>query len=360
LSSQAFNRALEEKAIQFGTGSDEDNIYASIESLAEHKEAAFSYLGMALSRPRFDSDAIERTRRQTLSIIIQQEQQPGYLVHRKWLELAFGNHPYAHPQTGFKNSVERLSGSDLQAAREHYLTRENILIAVVGDTTPEELAKLLDTHLKDLSPKYAPDSTVAEIEVQAAAEPALIDFDIPQTIITFGLQGMKRSHPDYYGAYVMNQILGGGGSLTNRLGLEIRERRGLSYGVGSYLEPMAHGATWRGNLATRNDQAATSLTVLRSTIKDFAEKGPTDQELSDARKFLIGSFVLNLDNNAEIAKFLISMQLNELGMDYLEKRNSLMEAVTRQDVAAIAKRLINPDKLLIVMAGRPKLDAKEK
>ena len=137
---------------------------------------------------------------------------------------------------------------------------------------------------------------------------------------------------------------------------EIREKRGLAYTASSQLEPMTHSAVWKGGFATRNEKVGSALQTLRTTLKVFSENGPTDQELTDAKQYLTGSFMLSLDSNADIAKYLINMQIYHLGRDYLNKRNSLIEAVTKEQVKAMAKKLVNPDQLLMVVVGKPNLE----
>jgi zinc protease len=352
LPSRQFYEALESLAIQLDMSADEDDFMVALECLSEHKDKAFSYMALALTQPRFDNDAMERVRTQAMTALIQQEQSPGYKLHRAWRKLAFGDHPYNKPDLGTKESVLKLSTGDLNYMRQHYLTKENIVIAAVGDITPQELSALLDKYLGDLPVKYDPDVKVKDVEINKDGKPVAIEFDIPQTLVAFGTQGLKRNDPDYFTAYVMNQILGGGGSLTARLGNEIREKRGLAYSVYSHTSPMTHAATWEGGFATRTEQVETAKEVLISTLKDFIAKGPSDLEMNDAKEYLTGSFVLNLDSNADIASFLLSMQLNHLGRDYLERRNQMVSAVTKEGVHALAKRLIDPEKLLIATVGK--------
>ncbi len=360
LDSTKFNEALEESAIQMNTAVDEDLLHISVEALSEHKDKALSMVGMALTSPRFDETSIDRTRRQTLSLLVQQGEDPGYKLHRGWQALVYGEHPYGKPQLGTKDGLEKVSESDLRDYMRRYVTKGNIIIGVVGDITPGELSALLDKHLQNLSANYDPEVTVADAAIPAGGEPKVIDFDIPQTMLSFGAPGLKRNDPDYFTAYVMNQILGGGGSLNSKLGIEIREKRGLAYSVYSFLDPSEHAATWNGGFATKNDLAGTAYGVLRDTLKDFIANGPTQKETDDAKRYLTGSFVLNLDSNAEIANYLISMQMHHLGIDYLDKRNRMIEAVTGNAIHALARRLIDPDKLLVVMVGKPKLSVEQK
>jgi zinc protease len=360
MDARSFSEAIESRAISMTAGADEDYFHLSMETLSEHAETAFSYLALVLTNPRFDAEAIERTRRQMLSIQAQQEQEPAYQLMDSWQNTAFPNHPYSKPSIGTKASVAGLDKEDLQFVVSNTLTRENMVIAVVGDITPDALKRLLDDQFGGLPANYKPDTKVEEAKIPApAASVPVVSFDIPQTMVMFGFPSIKREDPAYYAAHVMNHLLGGGGSLNSRLGKALRGERGLTYGVGTYLDPAPHGSTLRGRFATRNEQAGVALDVLKATLKTFAENGVTPEELDDAKKFVTGSFVLGLDSNADVANFLINMQVQNLGMDYLNRRNELMQAVTREDVVAMAKRIIAEDKLLVVMLGKPVLGKTE-
>jgi len=356
MDSRAFNEALENDAIELNFATDEDSFRASLVTLSEHKEKAFSYLGLALTHPRFDDSATERVRSQTLSTLAQEEKNPSYILHRQWEQAAFGQHPYANPALGSKESVSALARSDFADVAQHYLTHENILIAVVGDMTVAELSHLLDAHFATLPAHYAADVTVPEVSLPSQAKQRIVQNPIPQTMAIFATQGVKRDDPRYYAAYVMNYIIGGA-DLRSRLAQEIRIKRGLAYSVYSMEEPMIHGAVWKGGFATRNAQVGSAVTALHSTLQEFADYGPTDKEMQDAKTYITGSFVLGLDSNADIANYLISMQLYHLGRDYLDKRNGLIEAVSKDDVKAIAKKLTDPSHLVMVMVGQPDLSA---
>lgn len=348
-----FAEALDSHAIHMNTSVGEDTFDLSLESLSEHKALAFSYAAMALTEPRFDGSAIERTKNQSLSIIKQQEQQPGYLLARAFKKAAYGKHPYGQEQVGTKDTLDSLSESDFRRVQERFLSRENMVIGAAGDITPEELAKLLDEYFGKLPAKYDPDTRLDEVTIAAGAEPTVIEYDIPQTIVQFGTQGIKRNDPNYIAAYVMNHILGGGGSLTSILGEELRETRGLTYSVGSFIEPMQYGAIWRGGFSSRNEDVRKAVNVLLASVKVFVDQGPTDKEVADAKQYLIDSFVLNLDSNADIASFLVNMQINALGIDYMDRRNSMVASVQKAQIMEMAKRLIDPEKMLLFMIGKP-------
>ncbi len=358
MDSHAFNSAIENHAIQMTFGADDDYFRMSFETLSEHTDKAFDYFAMAITRPRFDTSAVERVRAQTLAGLKEQEHQPGYLMHRRWEKIAFGDHTYGREAAGNSASVKSISKADMAHFAQKYLSKENMVISVVGDVTPKELAQLLDAHLGKLTAHYTGDVTVPETTLPATGKQEVIDYDIPQTMVHFGMNGMKRDNPDYYAAYVMNEILGGGGALTSKLGQEIREKRGLAYSVYTQMEPFNHAAVFGGGFATRNEQVGEALKALRATLDEFAKNGPSDKDIADAKQHLTGSFVLGLDSNGDIASFLSNMQLQHLGRDYLEKRNSYIEAVTKEQVTAVTKKLINPNGLLVVMVGKPNLASK--
>ncbi|MFW0777861.1 MAG: M16 family metallopeptidase [Rickettsiales bacterium] len=359
LNSLEFSEALENHAIEMNTGVDEDYLNAKVESLSEYKDKAFYYLGLALTKPRFDNSAVARVKKQTKSIILKQQSRPGYLLHRAWQEMVYKDHPYGKPALGTNDTVDDIDSDDFETYRERYLTKENIIISVVGDITPDELRALLDEHLAALPDKYDPETTIKEAALPVTPQTKIVEFNVPQTMITFGTHGIKRSDPHYIEAYVMNHILGGGGTLTAKLGQEIREKRGLAYSVFSYLNPMTHTASWQGGFATRNEQVKPALEVLKTTLADFVKHGPTNKEFQSAKDYLKGSFVLNLDSNSEIASFLNVMQIHNLGKDYFEKRNALIDDVTKADVEDMARKLADPEKLLVVMVGKPVMQEKE-
>jgi zinc protease len=349
-----FNIALENSAVRLGFSADNDNFYGTMQSLSEHKDKAFAYLGMALTAPRFDDDAVERVKIQTLAAIKEQQEKPAYHLAHTWKTQIFGAHPYGLDIIGTKESVEELTNADFRYFSEHYLTKSNIIISVVGDITALELVKLLDKNLGNLPAIYQADSVVAEVNLEAETKQTIIEQDIPQTIVRFGMQGVKRNDPDYIPAYVMNYILGGG-ALTSRLGMEIREKRGLAYSVSSNLAPMRYAALFEGSFSTRNEKVGEAIAALKTTLKNYAQNGVSEAELADAKRFLTGSFVVGLSSNSSIVGFLTMMQLQHLGIDYMDKRNNLFQAVTKKQVDDLAKRLIQLDKLQIVMVGKPEL-----
>ena len=352
----AFSEAIEDKAIRLSFGVDTDGVGVRVAAISEHAPEAFRLMGLALTKPRLDAAAIERVRGQMLTALASQEKSPGYLLQERWKQLLFPGHPYANPVLGTSASLKKLSRADLSDYVQRYLARSNLIIAVVGDVTPAQLKLWLDDNLGALPEKARPDMQVADVALPAKAQQVVVDSDVPQTLVAFGTPGISRTDPMFYDAYVMNYLIGGG-SLSSLLNAEIREKRGLAYGVSTDLTPMRHAALWEGGFSTRNEKMAEALAALRGTLMHFAETGPDVMQLSEAKQFITGSFVLRLDSNMEIANYLITMQQYGLGRDYLDKRNALMNAVTREGVAAAAKKIADVNLLQTVLVGRPALDA---
>ncbi|MCX8508080.1 MAG: pitrilysin family protein, partial [Rhodobacteraceae bacterium] len=209
---------------------------------------------------------------------------------------------------------------------------------------------LLDKLLGDLPATGAPLPPPAEAHFTGGT--TVVDFDTPQSALLFGQPGLKLSDPDYYAAFVLNQIVGGGG-FTARLMDEVREKRGLTYGVSSDLVTMDLGALWMGGLASSNDKTAEAIKVIRQVWSDTAEKGVTQSELDAAKTYLTGSYPLRFDGNATIAGILVGMQMEGFPIDYPANRNKLIEAVTLKDVNRVAREKMQPDKLTFVVVGKP-------
>ena len=276
---------------------------------------------------------------------------PSRIARRTWFDAAFPGHPYGRPVDGTPESVAALTVADLGDFVAGQLARDRMVIGVVGDITPERLGPLLDRTFGDLPATGAPLST----EKTAPAAPGrliVVDREIPQSVVVFGHEGLDRNDADFYAAYVMNYALGGGG-FTSRLSQEVRQKRGLAYGVYSYLSPLDYAALYFGGVATENARVAESLDVIRTEFARMRDAGLTTEELADAKAYLTGSFALRLDSNGKIANFLIGIQLDGLGIDYIDRRNGYIEAVTLADVNRVAARLLDPEALQVVVVGTP-------
>lgn len=348
---QAFTKALESKAIRLSTDASRDSLSVHMQTLTDHQEAAFSLLGDMLQRPRFDAGRLEEARARALSRLRQAQESPYYRGQLKWNRLAYGDHPYANPPLGTQAGIEALRTEELRRFHRHYVTRENAVMAVVGAIDAETLADLMAASLAGLPADFKPDRAVEHTTVAAAGTHETIAMDIPQRVVLFGGAGITREDEDFYAAYVMNHIIGGM-TLTSRLGEAVRKEQGLSYHIGTNLDTSLHAAAFTGSFATKAAEAARALKTTKETLHAFAVNGTTAAELAQAKGFITGSFPLAIDNNNSIAHYLIGMQLYDLGKAYLNRRNDYFEAVTLEAVNRVAKRLIHPEKLIIVQAGQ--------
>ncbi|ODN71728.1 M16 family metallopeptidase [Methylobrevis pamukkalensis] len=338
LDAQAFRAKLEENAVRLGFSAGRDSFSGNLGMLENRKAEAFDLLALALARPRFEDEAIERMRAAVLAGLRSDVTDPGTIATRAFNEMVFGDHPYARPVDGTIEAVAAISREDLDGLRQRLFARSNLVVGVVGAVSAEELKPLLDVAFGGLPAEASipatPEATPVFGGTQAAEVPG------PQTEIRIGTTGLLRRDPDFMAAYVMDHILGGG-SFSSRLYTEIREKRGLAYSVWSTLVPYDQAGLYLAGTSTRADQAEATLALLTAELRKMAEEGPTAEELASAKKFLTGSYALRFDGSGKIAAQLVGLQLENLPIDYFTNRNALVEAVTLEDVKRVAKRLLD-------------------
>ncbi|MEL6168845.1 MAG: pitrilysin family protein [Pseudomonadota bacterium] len=350
LDAQAFAAARESLAASFGFDARDGSLSVSARFLTENRDEAIGLLRGAMVEPAFDPDAIERVRAQILSILGSEAKDPNEIARRTFDELAFGDHPYGSQINGTPESVAALTRDDLLAAHRATMARDRVFVGAVGDITPEELGALLDTVLGDLPETGAPQVDRAPNLLSGGV--TVVPFDTPQSVLLFGHEGITRDDPDFFAAFVANQILGGSG-LRSRLTREVRVNRGLTYGIGSYLVNMDQADLVLGQTSTVNARVSESLDVIRDQWADIAENGVTEDELNEAKTFLTGSYPLRFDGNGPIARILAGMQMQGLPIDYVATRNDRVDAVTMEDVRRVAARIYRPDDLHVVIVGEP-------
>lgn len=351
LDSQGFRGLMDENSIGLSFSAGRDEFSGSLRSLTETKDLAFNLTRLALTSPRFDAQAVARIRSQIMVGLAQEKESPDAIAGKALRTLFFGEHPYGRSSEGTVESVPNITVADMQALVRERFSLDRLKVAVIGNVTPEELAILLDRTFGELS-KTSSLPAVPDVEVAGTGDLVVVDKNLPQSVVTFGHQGIKRNHPDYYAAYVVNYILGGGG-MSSRLYEEIREKRGLAYSVYSYLNPLDHAALLVGGVATQNARVSESLEILKAEWKRMAEEGPSAQDLADAKTFLTGSFPLRLSGSDRIAGMMLGMQIQGLGIDYLDRRNSYIEAITLEQAQRVAGELFKPEALTVVVVGRP-------
>ena len=351
MDAEAYQTRLDELAIQMSFDASQDHLHGSMKTLREHAEEAFELLGMALAEPRFDEDAIERVRQQILSIQRREKERPRTVAARAWMEAVFEDHVYARNRKGTAESMAGLTRDDLTAYVRDHFAHDNLIIGVVGDITAEELGELLDLAFADL-PEEADLPSVGMAPIKLGTEIEIIERNIPQSSVMFGTRGISRSDPDWYAALVMNYVLGGGG-FSSRLMEEVRRKRGLAYGVSTALSPRQHAGLFIGSVATQNSRVAESIEVIRAELARMASDGLTDEELTNAKTYLTGSYALRFDTSDAIAGQLVGVQRYSLGMNYIDRRNSYIEAITLAQVNRVAQRLLAEHDFFWVVVGKP-------
>jgi zinc protease len=350
LTSRAFQDKMEADAIELRFNASRDHFTGSLRTLASRRDTAFELLRLALNAPRFDTDAVERIRNQIAVVLRRESANPSDIVTKAWWSNAFPNHPYGQPQSGTPESIARIRVGDLRGYVHHVFARDHLKIAIVGDIDAAGAGALIDKAFGDL-PAKAELTKVADAKPAGVGRRIVVDFDVPQSIISFGGPGLARKDPDFMAAYLVNHILGGG-SFTSRLYQEVREKHGWAYGVNTYLYPMDHSALFSGWTQVRSERAGDALNLIEAEIRRMADSGPTADELTKAKAYLKGSFALQFDTSTKIAAQLVQLQLLDLGIDYINRRNELIDAVTLDNAKRVAKRLLQGG-LLVAVVGRP-------
>ena len=350
LDAQAFQTAREALAARFRFNASDDTISISAQFLTENQDEALTLLEQALINPRFDQAALDRVRAQVLAGIASDAVNPRRMANAAMNAAAFGDHPYGTALDGTIESVTALNRDDMIAAHRNTLTRDRLYVSVVGDVTADQVGPMLDALLGDLPQDGPP--LPEDVTFDLPGGVTVIDFDNPQSVALFGHQGMKRDDPDFFAAFIMNHVLGAGG-FQSRLMTEVREKRGLTYGISSYLAPMFHAEMVLGNVASSNATIAEAIAVTREEWARMADEGLTEDELDAAKTYLTGEYPLRFDGNAAIATMMVGMQMIDLPPDYVINRNDYIEAVTLDDVNRVASELLRPDDLHFVVVGRP-------
>lgn len=351
----AFKTRLEDLVIHLRFEAGRDEIGGGMRTVKANLAPAADLLRVALTSPRFEPSAIERVRGEFAAALSQQAQNPRALASRLWMRDAFEAHPYGGNVEGTADSVAAITRDDLTGFAAQRLRRGGLVIGAVGDVTREELAAVLDQVFGGLPPRAetgAGETGVAETRPAETGGLSITRRAVPQSAVTFGQVGPKRDDPDWYAARLVNEILGGGG-FRGRLMREIREKRGLAYGVSTELVSFRHAGLILGNVATENARVSQSIALVRAEWRHMRDEGPNGEELDVAKTYLIGSFPLTLDSSARVASLLVEMQLEKLGIDYLDRRAALFDAVTLDQAREVARRRLDPDGLSFAVVGDP-------
>lgn len=350
----SFQEALESHAIELSAGVDEDFLTVRLSTLRENADLAFALLADAVTKPRFDPEAIERLRRRDLSMLRRLEEEPGYKAGRLWRSVVYANHPYRFSSHGTPEGLAALKRDDLTAFAARHLTRGALMISVSGDASAEDVMRWLAPLVNGLpSAANPPIPEVPQALALSTPAPLTEPMALPQTQVIFSLPGLPRSDPSYFTLMLLNQVVGGDGGLSSRLGQAIRDQKGLAYSVSSHLDTNAASAQWIGSFATRNEQANAALQTLYGELVRLGNDGITEAELADAKSYLIGSLAVSLDGTGPMAGFLALLQRHDLGQDYFTTRTQRLSAVTRQQVNELAARMFLRRVPTVAAVGAP-------
>ena len=350
LDAQAFSKARDSIAASFNFDVSRDSLSVSARFLSDTREEAIQLLKQALTTPRFDKEAMERVRKQIIAIIASNQKNQNKIAQSKLYELTFPDHIYSSSGLGSTDKITLLNGNDLRQAHKVAITRDRISVSIVGDISEIQAIEMLDELLENLpdSSKLLPKRVRANLDLGTV----LVDYPSPQSVAFFTFKGISRTDQDFFAAFVMNHILGGGG-FNSRLMKEIREERGLTYSVNTSLAQYDHAELYLGMFQSSNDKISEAIGILKKEIALLANNGVDQEELEEAKKFLIGAYPLRFDGNVRIANILAGMQFMGLDKEYIKLRNVMVSGVTSEDVARVAKRLLSSKEFTLVVVGKP-------
>ncbi|TVQ82384.1 MAG: insulinase family protein [Micavibrio sp.] len=351
--SQAFQRELENNVISLSFSAGRDRFYGSVRTLSRHQDKAFELLHLALTQPHFEEESLERMRRATVNNIRHSLGNPGWVAARVFNGMLFQGHVYERPGRGNLETVAKITADDLKTLARRQFIRDGLQISVSGDISAEDLAAKLDDIFGGLHKGGEEDiPETPALNAEAAGKVYVYEMDVPQSVIRFAHQGISVHDEDYPAAVVLNYILGGGG-FASRLMKALREEHGLTYGIYTGLAHMRQANLLQGQFSTANETAGEAVALVKDTWRHMAEKGPTAQEVEEAKNYLIGSFPLSLTSTGGIASILSGLQEDGRDTEYINSRNDRLRAVDKDDVRRVAARLLNADELGFTVIGRP-------
>lgn len=345
------SQGFDDVGVVYSASSTHDSASVSLRSLVDIailRPALVNFMRV-LTKPDFTDRSLKRQKNRLLVALQDEQQSPGTVAKKALFAAVFGKHPYARPNLGTKESLQRLTRKDVKAFYRKYYVSSNAIVAIVGDVSRARAEKIVAQLLVDLpiSKKPEPIPVVTDL---TKSEIVIVDYPLSQAHILVGQVGVKRGDKDYFPLYVGNHVLGGSG-MVSRLFDDIREKRGLSYSVSSYFYPMRQRGIFISGLQTRADQAREALKVLQNNLSKFIEHGPTEQELEFAKKNITGGFPLKLDSNSKIINYISMIGFYGLPLNYLNTFNASVEAVTVKQIRNAFKRRLLPDKFVTVMLG---------
>jgi zinc protease len=352
LPAQAFQKAMADHAVSLSFNAARDELTGTLRCLSRYKHICFELLRLAVTAPRFDEEAIARMKQEQMAALLQAQQSPRSIANEALMKVAFGSHPYGRVHNGTADSVKAISAVDIRSHYNAMMARDNLYLAVVGDIGRAELRRLMRDIFAPL-PRHTKLPKTEKTTVQTGPLSRHIERAGPQTSIVFAQQGLGHHHPLFFADFVMNSILGGSG-FSSRLTEQVREARGLAYGVYSGTSNFEQAAMWHGAVASDNKTAQQAMDVIRAEMRRMADMPVSAERLAAAKTYLTGNYALRFDSGAKIAGQLLGVQLNGWPLSYFKTRNAHINAVSIADVQRAAQ-LLTPDRLLVVSVGGAKI-----
>ena len=343
---------FESVGANFGTSVSNDTASLSLRTLSEPAlfDKALETMHAILTKPLFKKADFIREQNRTLAGIKQGEESPAEVASLAFSDKLYGSHPYAHPDSGTKETVSKFKIADLTQFYKKFYVSSNAMVVIVGNLTKAQAEQTAEKLLADLPSGQKPEA-LPDVTMPTQASEQHLEFPSTQTHVLVGLPGSYRKDPDYFNLYVGNHILGGSG-LVSKLFSEVREKRGLAYSASSAFVPLQKPGPFMVSLQTRNDQTKQAVEVLNATLKDFISKGPTQAELDAAKKNIIGGFPMRFDTNKKLATYVAMIGFYDLPLDYLDTFRQKVEAITVTSITDAFKRRVNTELLQTVTVGK--------
>ena len=328
-----------------------DSISVSLSVLKKDIDKGFDLLSDIILNPSFDEKEIERKKKLIKGQIKREEEEPDSVAGKAFIKEVFGSHPYGRPAEGKEESIDRITQNDIVEFHARNYSPNNTIMGIAGDVTEKEVNSLINKYFNNWKKMATGYKKLPEPPAIKGHKILKIDKDLTQATIILGHRGISRDNPDFYAISVMNYILGGGG-FASRLVQNIRDSKGLAYDVHSSFSPKKEVGSFGVSVQTKNESAGIAIEEIIKEIKKIREEGVTEEELSDAKGYLTGSFPLRIDTSAEVAGFLVSIEFYNLGLDYPEKYKTLINGITRDDVKKVARKYLDPENFVLVIVAK--------
>ena len=351
-SAKEFKKILADNSIMLNFSVSHDNFYIDLYTLKENLDLSFQLLDLALTKPIFKLEEINRIKNNIKLGLEQSYKNPNAITSRLFRETLFDNHPYQHDPLGIIEDIDKIEKQDLEFFLKTNLRLDNFYVAASGDINETELKKYLKKYFKKFDKKNKITSNIPIHKKKIEPKIYLHKKDLRQSTIMFAGEGISRNDPYFYPAYVMNYILGGGGFFS-KLTTEIREKRGLVYSVYSYLYRYDKYNFFSGGAETSNENVDKVIKIIKEEIMKVKKEGVTEEELKNAKNYLINSYVLRLDSNKKVASILLNTQMDGLNIDFFEKRNDYINSVSLEDIKKIANRILDENEIFFLIIGNP-------